>query len=344
MESIKFLCKKCIILTVGCMVLSLFAPSHVFSRQNSFFKPYTEIFPQGRIDWDSGMIYGVGRGYFAPEDDRMKALAAGRLIASGNIVKLVSGVRFDDRRVLGEFAEKNVTIRLKAFVKHTDETYKVLKENGRKFFEVTRIAPIKGVKGLTAKMVDHLENKTIDWPLPSRESDAASGITDDTMPWLVLDARKIFHSDPVNPAISPKIMTRMGDTVYSSGQVSRRAFIERGMARYVTSELTKEQIKLAWNNDLMLFSELIRFLSPSPAHADEKNKKKRKRQKFIVKNVKEASGILNTNLIISAKDAKELREEDSSSRILKNCRVIIVAAPLPGGIEGMLDSIIADTL
>jgi hypothetical protein len=60
-----------------------------------------------------------------------------------------------------------------------------------------------------------------------------------------------------------------------------------------------------------------------------------------VTNVKQIQGLKKTNLIISEGDAKRLKQEDSSSKILKQCRVIVVVSSSVGGIEGALQDLLA---
>jgi hypothetical protein len=80
---------------------------------------------------------------------------------------------------------------------------------------------------------------------------------------------------------------------------------------------------------------LLGFLSPSWAVAQEKADRKRQR-KYVVKDVTQVEGLMKTNLVISEADAKEIREEDASSQILKKCRVIVAVSSSLGGIEGGL--------
>jgi hypothetical protein len=77
----------------------------------------------------------------------------------------------------------------------------------------------------------------------------------------------------------------------------------------------------------------LRFLGPPWAVAQEKADRKRQR-KYVVKDVTQIEGLMKTNLVISEADAKEIREEDASSQILKKCRVIVAVSSSLGGIEG----------
>jgi hypothetical protein len=68
----------------------------------------------------------------------------------------------------------------------------------------------------------------------------------------------------------------------------------------------------------------------------EEGKIRKKRRRFIIKKVQGLQGLSKTNLVISQKDALALQKEDSASRILKNCRVIVIVSSPVGGVEGKL--------
>ena len=76
------------------------------------------------------------------------------------------------------------------------------------------------------------------------------------------------------------------------------------------------------------------------ALADD-NKRRKKRRRYIVKDVKAVQGLAKTNLVVSAKDAKNLKAEDSASRILKKCRVVVIASSPIGGVEGAMPRLLA---
>ena len=50
---------------------------------------------------------------------------------------------------------------------------------------------------------------------------------------------------------------------------------------------------------------------------------------------------MNTNLLISDTDTRQLKSEDASSRILKQCRVIVIVSSPIGGVEGKTDTLLA---
>lgn len=303
------------------------------------FSSYIEMFPQGSIDWDSGMIYGYGKAFTDSYGDRKQALSAARSLASSNIVKLAAGVRLNDELFMQSLGKGRVAIRIEAFVKYRYEQMKLVTGTDRPYYEVIRMTPLKGVEGLTAKLIDHFKTTPVPWMKPPAAT-AGFDEKDDSLPWLVLDARHLAEKNPVKPAVFPKIVTAGGRQVYTSAHVSEQAVKVRGMARYVTSTLSGRQIQSAWKNDQALLAQVVELFTPARVFAQSPGKT-RQRRKLIVKTVEEASGLLNTNLVISARDAEDLQKEDASSKILKECRVIIVAVSPIGGIEGRIDHSLA---
>ncbi len=78
---------------------------------------------------------------------------------------------------------------------------------------------------------------------------------------------------------------------------------------------------------------VIQETGPDTVGVPAAKKRRKKRKPFIVQEVKQARGLNQTNLVISEKDAQELKEEDAASRILKKCRVIVVVSSPIGGVE-----------
>ncbi|MEJ2199915.1 MAG: hypothetical protein P8X63_02710 [Desulfuromonadaceae bacterium] len=60
-----------------------------------------------------------------------------------------------------------------------------------------------------------------------------------------------------------------------------------------------------------------------------------------MKKVQNLQGLSRTNLVISEKDAQELKQEDASSQILQKCRVIIIVSSPIGGIEARFVPVLA---
>ena len=315
------------------MVL-LMAPAISGSVDNQPFSPYVESFENGWIDWDKGLIYGVGKAYLhSNRNIKARTKRAAGLIAFGHILKMAAGVNLDDQRMLKSLGPEEITIQLKAIIKAKDHSSKFIEMVGQDHFEVIKVASMKGVDGLSSKIIRNM--KETPWreiPIKSKKQ----SLDDDNEPWLILDARKLSLNNRVEPALFPKIITTSGETIYSLGKVEENAVTERGMARYVVSETPANQFNPDSKPIVNLLGQIDALLSVQEAHARQIERRK-KRRNFIVKEIKEAGGLAKTNLIISETDARLLKAEDSSSKILKKCRVVVVVSTQNiGGIEGML--------
>jgi len=320
------------------------------------FAAYIEQHANGWIDWQHGLIYGVGRGYLNKNgNNRPLSQGVGGVLASGNIVKLAAGLHLDDVHTLESLGRGKVTINLKAFIR--DKQFKsTYVENGDDpYFEIVKVADMKGITGLTAKLLDHF-NKEQDWQdLPVRNLEPRADLGDEGEPWLLIDARRLGNNARPQPALFPKIKSESGAEVYDVKQVEEAALINRGMMSYVTTTATTEELRsdsrlvdrllasaglLVGVGEAQAKTELRSLGIPvvaAPAAAPEAPRPERqKRGRYIVKNAKDVQGLAKTNLILSAEDAMELQAEDANSQILKKCRVVVVVSSPIGGIEGAL--------
>lgn len=323
----------------GYVILLVFIAAGIFpsdsrSTDNDKFSPYIERFSNGRIDWDNGMIYGIGKAYPDMNDgSRAMAARAARVTAMQSILKISAGVNLDDQTVLDQLGKGQVLIHLKALIRPIDHSSEWKTENNRPYIEITLKTPISGVEGLTAKLLGHLKNNTDIWHdfpkkiiAPEKEEDVES--------WLVIDARGLARGKSIQPALFPKIKSETGETLYELKTVDEKALQNRGMARYVVTDESKEHIEGQTNLSKELLYAIQKLISAKEALADEK---KKKRSRFIVKDAIETEGISKVNLIISKDDASQLKAEDASSMILKKCRIIVIVNSPIGGIKGCLD-------
>jgi len=290
--------------TIACVILfTLFLPAFSSSIEDDRFFPFIEKYAYGNIDWDSGIIYGIGRGYLhLNKNSQSIALRAAQVVAAGNILKVAAGVRLDDRRTLEALGKDRVVIELKALIRYKLHKTEFIKDAKQPYYEVTLSAPITGVEGLTSMLITKLKTVPLDWlnlPNPSDES----VLDDEEKPWLVLDARNLPKKGPVKPAIFPKIVSETGETLYESSKVDESALVKRGMARYVVSDEPKEGLTSQKKSvDRILAEAGFSFLTDEAVAGD--NEKRTRRKNYIVKDVKEAQGLMNTNLLISDTDTR----------------------------------------
>ncbi len=330
---------------LGLVSMLLVLPAAAQSDPHTLLQPHFERSVLGWIDWDNGMIYGVGRAYIAHNDNsKARTRGAAHVVASGNIVKLAAGLRLDDRRTLEALGGGRVVIQLRAFLRVMEQEVNTMEEVPQPYVEVILKSPIAGIEGLTAKLLSHLHQSPGEWQ--EFPATTAGPPRDDTgEPWLVLDARRLALRGGIQPALFPKILTPSGETVYELKAVDQGALVERGMARYVRSSASRGA--LLGRSDLenlppgiaaLLLPETAEAAAPEPFDWEEREprEKKKKRGPLIIKDVKQASGLLQTNLVISEEDARQLKAEDASSQILKKCRVIVIVSSPIGGVEGGL--------
>ena len=327
--------------SIVCIILFiLFLPAFSSSIEDDRFSPFIEKYPNGRIDWSSGLIYGVGRGYLhLNNDSKSSAIRAAHVIAAASILKVAAGIRLDDRHTLETLGKDRVVIELKALVRYSVHKTEFIKDKKQPYYEVTLLAPLTGVEGLTSMLITRLKTVPLDWmnlPKPSGEV-----VTEDEeKPWLVLDARDLSKENRVKPAIFPKILSETGEIIYEPGNVDESALIQRGMARYVVSEEPKEGLVSQKNSVEQILERAGIIISTDEAVAGEPEKRA-KRKNYIVKSVKHAEGLMNTTLLISAADTQDLKKEDASSSILKQCRVIVIVSSPIGGVEGSIPMFLA---
>lgn len=312
------------------MTLTTAIPS-LSQDETVHFAAYVERWANGHIDWEAGVIYGRGVASLADQKgNRAMAKRAAQVLAAANIVRLAAGIRLDDRRLLGDLGGGQVVIRLRAFLTVVDHSTRLVENDGPPYYEVVRKTPITGIKGLTRQLLTRFGSSISEglrWPsAPSRETPPA----DEDALWLVLDARHLAASGPVQPALFPKITAADGRLLYDWHQVSPDALESRGMARYVVSDVEARH----WQSRRSPVIDLLEHLSPPDALAQDPAPVQSRRRRYIVKKVENTDGLARTNLVVSNTDAQALAAEDAASDILKNCRVIVIVNSPIGGVEG----------
>jgi hypothetical protein len=336
-------------------------PAISASVDENRFEPYIERHANGWIDWQNGLIYGIGRGYLSKNrNNRPLSQGVGGVLASGNIIKLAAGLHLDDTRTLESLGDGKVTVNLQAFIRDKQFKSTYVENDGDPYYEIIKVATMKGISGLTARLLDHFSQDPVWKDLPVRNLEPRSDLEDEGQPWLLLDARGLTNNTQIQPALFPKVRSEAGEEVYDVKGVEQAALINRGMMSYVTTTASAEELR----NDAHLVDEILvraglligveaahantieRSLSqipmpgqaPPPAAGAEPppRSERSRRGRYIVADVKDVQGLAKTNLVISNADAMELQAEDANSQILKKCRVVVLASSPIGGIEGGL--------
>jgi len=294
------------------------------------FLPFVEQFPRGKIDWENGYFYGTGLGYPHLNDgSRAKAIKVAQARALSAILQVASGLRVDDRRVLADLERDRVVIEIRALIQYEPFEQEFVQKEREPFYRVTYRAPMRGVTGLTQKLLPYLRSLAPPGERPASRDGAEA--LDHEGPWLILDARGLSRDSRVQPALFPKIVTEKGEVLFDLNTVDEAALAQRGMARYVVTDASREELTVGLLPQGP--TDRLWFLGPARAMAQEKAVRKRQ-GKYVVKDVTQVEGLMKTNLVISEADAKEIREEDACSQILKRCRVIVAVSSSLGGIEG----------
>jgi len=341
------------------LLCTLCLPGISASVDEKSFDSFIEKHANGWIDWDKGLIYGIGRGYLKKNrNNRPLSQGVAGVLASGSIVKLASGIHLDDARTLESLGSDRVTIKLEAFLRDKEYQSKFLDDGNDPYYEVIKVAEMKGVSGLTAKLLKHL-NAVPTWQdYPIRPLKPRAELDDGDQPWLVLDARGLANNERVQPAMFPKIVSENGETVYELSKVEEAALVNRGMMRYVVSDKSRDELQADLSLLDRLLAEAENILGPRAAWAETVEKSlqvpvfrakpegttpnmRKKRGRYIVKDVQGVQGLAKTNLVVSASDAMELKSEDSASKILQKCRVLVLVSSPIGGIEGALPARLA---
>ena len=323
------------------------------------FGSFIEKHGNGWIDWDKGLIYGIGRGYLSKNrNNRPLSQGVAGVLASGSIVKLAAGIHLDDARTLETLGSGRVTIRLEAFLKDKQHKSTFVDDGNDPYYEVINVASMKGVSGLTAKLLDHFSTVPSWRDFPVRPLKPRAELDDNDQPWLVLDARGLANNEQVQPAMFPKITSETGEIIYELQKVEEAALLNRGMMRYVVSDEPSSTLRsdhLAIDR-LLARAGIIFGVDEARAETVEKSlqvpvfqskssvtkkTKRKKRERYIVKDVKALQGLAKTNLVVSAQDAMHLKAEDSASKILQKCRVLVLVSSPIGGIEGTLPTQLA---
>jgi hypothetical protein len=325
--------KRRFVCIFSALVFVCLLPLSVDAIDDPRFSPYMEQYPYGWIDWHSKMIYGTGRGYLHHNGGmKNRAMRAAKVVALQSILKVAAGVRLDDKTTLEALGKGSVVIHLKAMIRFSDHKSAFIQNIAQPYFEVTLKAPLTGVSGLTSRLLTQLKSMDLNWrSFPRQAPGQRTGPGETSETWLILDGRTLPGQGKIVPALFPKIMSRAGDTLYQLEDVNEEAVVERGMATYVESSASIEELHSHLDSKMALLSQIVRLFSIRDAMAQSKRKKRRR---FIIKEVEQAKGLAKTNLVVSDSDARELKAEDAASRILKDCRVVVVVSSPIGGVEG----------
>lgn len=294
--------------------------------------PYVQRAENGWIDWENGLIYGVGRASLSENgNSRPRAMGAAQVGASGNIVKIAAEINVDDQKKVKAIAGGRFVVKLKAFLRYREKESRFVTNTKEPYVEVVQYAPINGISGLSVQVLNELEQKS--YQLLNQTTEHEASRSDEDATWLVLDARKLPYGKKLQPALFPKIVSKNGEVLYSKERVDSDALLKTGMVKYVTTNASMNQFLSEVEPEKLPFFSVF---TPDSAYADDLDARRKKRGQYVVKDVQDASGLYKTNLVINEQDARGIKSDDKTGEILRNCRVIVVVSSPLGGIEGRL--------
>ncbi|MGD8366735.1 MAG: hypothetical protein PVG78_03755 [Desulfobacterales bacterium] len=295
--------------------LAFFLAAQTAAAGQSRYSPLVQRHAGGWIDWQEGAIYGIGRGM--PDmhgGSRPMARRAAKMIALQSILKIAAGIHIDGQKTLRELAAGSGTIEIEALIQFTEQRQLWVGNAPRPYYETVLRAPMTGIGGLTARLVQALRNRPMNRPPP------AQTLPDESHPWLVLDVRQAARTRSVSPALFPRILAEGGRTLYDVDGVDTEALVARGMARYVTTSGSDGTVGFGGDRTGPRGAACRHPVSASAVmHAGRTGP-----GRTIVKEVVSIRGAGGTDLVVSENDAKSIAAEDALSRILRRCRVIIL--------------------
>ena len=304
-----------ILLLAAAMALFL-TVSDTAAGENRFM-PLVESYAGGWIDWAEGAIYGIGRGAVDLHNgSRPMASRAAKVTALQSILKIAAGIQDDEAKTLRDLSARSGAIELEALIRFTVWREGWVTNVARPYYETVLRAPMTGIEGLTARIVQALRDRPRQW-------DRTPGaLPDENAPWLVLDARRAGRALSISPALFPRIVSERGKTLYDLARADEKALVHRGMARYITA---------AEDTDARRFGRVLpdrAVVRPATASAGggEPVGSWKMPGRYVVAEVVAVRGAANTILVVGERDAASLLSEDAVSGILKRCRVIIVVA------------------
>ena len=253
--------------------------------------------PNGRINWDTGVITATGIGQSDSKDKAdadAERFSNAMEIAGRNLFEIVKQIRINTNITIENLSEDEpaTLIKVREMVYGTQEV-----ENNRRQVSDGSIEVLLrfNMYGGFAQMVLPREIKQVESitkVLPGNET-ASAVPAPEIFSGLIVDARGI----DAKPAMVPRILDGNGQAVYGPAFVSREFAVQKGMAGYFTAIAEASESARVGANPL------------------------------TVKGLKTA-GPGRSDIVISNSDAAALRKVSEHLLFLRKCRVVIV---LDGG-------------
>jgi hypothetical protein len=244
----------------------------------------------GSVDWANRFIVATGIG--APNPDlpqaaqRPGALRAAQHVAIRNALEAVKGIYLTSSTTVRNFMTESdvISSSVSGFVNGFEQ-------QGRSKYmsdgsvEITMKIPLDGIGGIGDQLIGKRLNETP--AITKFEGEKAKKTM--IFSGLIIDCKGLS----VKPALSPRVLDESGREIYGSAYVSREWAIKYGMVGYA--------------KDIAAAAKLERV-------GKEPGKIK----------AAKTSGENNTDIVISAKDAADVRSAAENLKFLSECRVVFI--------------------
>jgi hypothetical protein len=272
----------------------------------------------GSVNWSSGSLVAQGMGIppssFSASAASAMAGRAAKAVALRNLLELVQGIRVDSSTTVENYVVQSddIQTRVQGLVKNAREVKRAVFPDGS--VEVTLSMALWGKHALLSSL------KPSNNSLPSSEPDRLGrGQNSLAYSGLVVDARGLA----LKPVAFPSVLDPKRQAILSNTEKNRLKGQNRGGAQYFILEET-QSLSSIWSRhpvvDKKESGPSMKRVGPRP---------------LTIKGLGKA-GTFQADIIVSARDAKKLREDENLLHVLREGRIIIVTDPLIAGIEGRL--------
>jgi hypothetical protein len=243
----------------------------------------------GNIDWSKRLIFITGIG--APNPDlpsaaqRPAAIRAAQQVALRNALETIKGICLNSSTTVSNYMTQSDIVS-----SNVNGYVNGFEQDGETKYmsdgsvEISMKIPLDGVGGLGKMLYDPSVPQ-----MPSVKFENTNH-KKTIFSGLIIDCRGL----KVKPALSPKVLDESGREVYGSAYVSREWAIKNGMVGY--------------SKDLANATKLIDRIGNAPGQ---------------IKALK-TTGNNGTDIIISNKDANDVRSTSENLKFLSECRIVFV--------------------
>lgn len=315
-------------------------------------KPAIQIFPQGSINWETGILTAKGYGKLTGNTpaDVESAKRAGKVDAYASALEIISGINFDADTKTKEYldAQPVRAYRLRGIVQGAEITDTRKMEDGT--YEVSIRAPLWGMKGVSVVFSDLFSAQPAakEEPLPEPEPG------EENTTGLIIDARGLS----LMPAMFPVVVDEDGNVVYGAGQVKPEVILQRGVAAYTTGEpagsssarvgpnpLKVEALGLSYPSLQVASSSQVlswlpmrssSFISRLFMLAQSAQTALRQGAQPVTVTALQASGQQKARVVVSSSSAAKIKRTNKKKNYLGEAKVVIITDSMVGATEGKM--------